>query len=140
MVFELGLIPKFYKEITKNKVIFVKAVGDIFTIVSVKYVSTKTKEIHQKKNKRTYLLDKTDLFNKYGKRIFIKDMDTQKTILLKTSKIDQLTPEELDGFVNKGFIVGFLKMLKGNIYDITSIVIGALIGVPFGVIIGMMIL
>ena len=139
MVFKLGLIPKIYKEITKNKVIFVKAVGQIYTIVSVKYVSTTTKEIHQKKNKKTFLLDKTDLFNKYGKRIFIKDLDTQKTILLKTSKIDQLTPEELDGFVNKGFIVGFLKMLKGNIYDITSIVIGALIGVPFGIIIGMMI-
>lgn len=140
MVFKLGLIPKFYKEITKNKVIFVKAVGQIYTIVSVKYVSTTTKEIHQKKNKKTFLLDKTDLFNKYGKRIFIKDLDTQKTILLKSSKIDQLTPEELDGFVNKGFIVGFLKMLKGNIYDVTSIVIGALIGVPFGIIIGMMII
>jgi len=133
----MGLIPKIYNEITKNKVMFVKKVGSFYTIISSQYVSTKTTSLKHKKSQKTFLLEKTDLFNKFGKRVYIKDYDTQKDVLLFEPETKTLTPDELDGFVNKGFIVGFLKMLKGNIYDLVSIAIGALIGVPFGIILGM---
>lgn len=124
----MGIIPKFYLELTKNKVIFLKKMGEFYSIYKIKYVNTKQDKLVMKRTKKTFNLKETNLLNKYGKRIFYKDYDTGNTILFNIGTIPKLDSDELDAFLGKGFITGFIRMMKGNMFDITSIVLGALIG------------
>lgn len=124
----MGLIPKFIHEMTKNKVIFLQQNGDLFSIMKSKYVKTNKTELTFKKSKKKFTLDDTNILNKYGKKVFFKEWETQKTLKIFNNKPSKLDSDETDAFLGKGFITGFIRTMKGNIFDITSIIIGALIG------------
>lgn len=136
----MGLIPKFIKEITKNKVYFLQKTGEnLYSIKQIKYVSPKKTELKFKKNQKTFKLNESNMLNKYGKKIFFKDYDSQQTIKFYANKKPKLDSDETDAFLGKSFITGFLKSMKGNIYDYFSIIIGALIGFGFGAFITLLI-
>ena len=130
---------KWYNELTKNKAIFVKKLGKFFVIIGSKYVSVKTDSIKYKKSKKDFSLKTSDLLNKYGKRVYFVDYDEGTNLSFTEVEKNLLSPDEMDAFVNQRFMTFIVRSLKGAMYDYTSIIIGACIGVPLGWIISTLI-
>lgn len=127
-----------YNERRKNKVIFLKKLGDFYKIVGAKYVDVKASELKIKIGKKpeTFSLTGSDLFNTHGKRLFLVDIDSQKNMLFKDSKQSAiLSSKELSGFLSGGFIAGVLTALDEKKYDVMSLVLGAVLGVFLGMVI-----
>lgn len=128
-----------YHERTKNKVVFVKKIGDFYKVAGAKYCDIKSSSIKIKVDKKpqTFNLTGSDLFNVHGKRLYIIDMDTQKNLIFEKSKQQGiLTTKELDGFVGAGFIGGILSALDEKKYDIFSLIIGIALGLFGGLFAG----
>lgn len=103
-------------EIFRDKIIFLKPLGDSFQTIGKKYFNPNAEKVRY--NKKTYPIPKKpSALNKYGKRIYFIEFTTTKLITFSQAKKGGVTftAEDMDLILTRGLFNKIVQSLtKGS--------------------------
>lgn len=126
----LEFLVKWYMERKRDKIIFVEEiVKGKYKLNNGMYIKENTEVF--KKNKLPYILGDFSLFNKHNKKIFFFDLKKAKTIVKAVKDKAGFSNQELDAYMNGGFISSLRNFMKKSLTDWILVILAFLGGMGF---------